>query len=520
MPHPPIRASFTDDAAGEAMRHRLTRREALAGGVVGLASGAALLHTRAANAATTAAEAPAAEAASAERRGPRDLSGYLRDTADAPWRSKVVPGTAQEKFYENVYRIDPDRPLPPGRPGKPGEPDADYAPVITPNNHTLRCEIRDGVKVFHLVAEEVNHYFDPGLQCFTWGYNGVTNGPTIEAVEGDRVRIYVTNKLPAPTTVHWHGFVIPYGMDGISGLEQPAILPGETFRYEWTIRQFGTFMYHSHHDTMTQEGMGLVGMFIVHPRKELHPELADLPTVDRDFAIMLQTWQVDIGSSRPNPFSMGFNIFTMNAHVFPDTEPLIVRQNQRVRIRFGNLSATHHHPIHLHGYEFAETAVDLYPIPPEQQQMKATELIGVGQTRTIEFVATEEGDWIFHCHMTHHIMNQMGHFPNTVGMDPQLVNQTVQQVLPDYMTMGMAGMNDRTGRPMHPIPPNSIPMKKGDGLWGKISVAGMANIVKVRKTVSDGDLARNADPGWYRSPTEKMALPVAAATAARDGIRI
>ena len=175
------------------MRHRLTRREALASGVVGLASGAAMLTPHAAKAATGTSDGVPADSASTAPGGNVDTTRYnhlLRDTADAPWRAKVVPGTAQEKFYENVYRIDPDNPLP------PGEPDADYAPVITPNNHTLRYEVRDGVKVFHLVAEEVTHHFDPGLRCFTWGYNGITNGPTIEAVEGDRIRIYVTNKLP------------------------------------------------------------------------------------------------------------------------------------------------------------------------------------------------------------------------------------------------------------------------------------------------------------------------------------
>jgi FtsP/CotA-like multicopper oxidase with cupredoxin domain len=499
-----------ESVSPESVAESLTRRQALLGAAVA-AGGLAVPGL--ARAQTTRDAQPLTGNAPATRGG-EDFSKYLRDTRNDPWRQKMDPRSPLAEAYENIYRIDPDNPLPPGRPGE------DYMPVVTPNNTSLPFKIVDGVKVFHLVAEETVHHFDPDLRTYCWGYNGVTNGPTIEAVEGDRVRIYVTNKLPAPTTVHWHGFVLPHGMDGISGLEQPAILPGETFMYEYTIRQHGTFMYHSHHDTMTQEGMGMVGMYIVHPRKELHPEMADRPTVERDFAIMLQTWWVDIGASRPNPFSMMFNLFTMNAHVFPDTEPLIARANQRVRIRIGNLSAVHHHPIHLHGYEFVTTARDGHSLPPEDQQVRVTQLVGVGQTRDIELVTTEEGDWIFHCHMTHHIMNQMGDFTNTVGMAPGELDEHLQRLLPGYMTMGNAGMNDRTGKPMMPVPPNSIPMKKGDGPYGPISVAGMANLLKVRNDISDEMLATNTDPGQYTSPLDKLALPARPEALRRDGINM
>ena len=127
------------------------------------------------------------------------------------------------------------------------------------------------MKVFHLVAEEVEHEFAPGLKAHCWGYNGHVHGPTIEAVEGDRVRIYVTNHLPAPTSVHWHGLLLPNGMDGVAGLTQRAIKPGETFKYEFTLRQHGTHMYHSHHDEMTQMALGTVGLFVIHPRKPERP---------------------------------------------------------------------------------------------------------------------------------------------------------------------------------------------------------------------------------------------------------
>ena len=186
--------------------------------------------------------------------------------------------------------------------------------------------------------------FAPGLKARCWGYNGHVNGPLIEAVEGERVRIYVTNDIPAPTTIHWHGFLLPNGMDGVSGLTQPPIAPGETWVYEFELVQHGTHMFHSHHDTMTQEGLGLTGMFVIHPKQ------SDRAPVDRDFALMLHEWRIDAGASRPNPNEMSdFNVLTMNGKVFPHLESLVMRTGQRVRIRIGNLSAMDHHPIHLHG---------------------------------------------------------------------------------------------------------------------------------------------------------------------------
>ena len=194
----------------------------------------------------------------------------------------------------------------------PGAPGRDYTPVIVPNGWTLPFTIIDGAKVFHLVAEEVDHEFLPGLVAKCWGYNGSVHGPVIEAVEGDRVRIFVTNKLEAPTTVHWHGVLVPSGMDGVGGLSQPAIQPGETFVYEFTLRQHGTLMYHSHHDEMTQMGMGMVGMFIIHPRDR------QAPRPDCDFVLQMHEWAIPVGSNRPNPNEMtDFNVLTFNAPCVP-----------------------------------------------------------------------------------------------------------------------------------------------------------------------------------------------------------
>jgi FtsP/CotA-like multicopper oxidase with cupredoxin domain len=317
----------------------------------------------------------------------------------------------------------------------------------------------------------------------------------------------VTNELPEPTTVHWHGLVLPNGMDGVGGLNQPYIRPGETFRYEFTLTQPGTFMYHPHVDEMTQMGMGLMGMFVVHPRDGQH-------RVDRDFAIMLSEWMVPVGTRRPDPREMtDFNVLTLNSKAFPGTDPLVVATGERVRIRFGNLSATHNHPIHLHGYSFRVTGTDGGRIADSAQWPETTVLVPTGSTRDIEFVADAPGDWALHCHFTHHIMNQMGHGgPNMIGVDPGDLDTRIRSLLPGYMTMGQTGMSGMGAMDM-PVPENSIPMRGAPGRHDPIDMGGMFTVLKVRDQVTSPE-----DPGWYANPPETQARQATAAELAADGI--
>jgi FtsP/CotA-like multicopper oxidase with cupredoxin domain len=402
------------------------------------------------------------------------------------------------------------RPSPraPGAPEQaPGQPHKDYLPVETLPVGSLPWKIVGNAKVFHLVAEPVKHEFAPGLEADCWGYNGSTPGPTIECVEGDRVRIYVTNKLPEPTTVHWHGLIVENGMDGVAGVTQKAIQPGETFRYEFVVRYAGTFMYHPHFDEMTQMALGMAGMFIVHPRKPTR-------TVDRDYVIMLSEWQLVPGTRRPNPMAMTeFNILTMNSKVFPATGTLVAKTGDRIRVRLGNLGAMDHHPIHLHGFSFAMTATDGGPVPESAQHPETTILVPVGTTRTIEWVADNPGDWPFHCHMTHHVMTQMGHdFPNVMGANVDGVDARMQKVLPGYMTMGQDGMGNMAEMGM-PVPANSTPMRGGPGQFGYIDMGGMFTIVKVRDVVDETTAS-----SWYPNPPGTVATIATAEELARDGI--
>jgi manganese oxidase len=391
----------------------------------------------------------------------------------------------------------------------PGQPHVDYQPSITPNGSTLPWKVVDGVKVYHLTAGEVEHEFAPGLVANCWGYNGSVHGPTIEAVEGDRVRVYVTNKLPAATTVHWHGVFLPNGMDGVGGLTQVAIRPGETFRYEWTFRQHGTFMYHSHHDEMTQMALGLLGMIVVHPRQTSKEQ-----RVDRDFVLMLSEWSVKPGTKRPDPNEMtDFNLLTLNARVFPGTAPLVCKLGERVRIRIGNLSGMDHHPIHLHGFYFKTVATDGGPVPLSAQYPETTVLVPTGSTRDIEFIADAPGDWAMHCHMTHHVMNQMGHgIPNMTGVDASKLDDQVRALIPGYMTMGQTGMGDMGGMQMD-MPKNSLAMVETRGPFDAITMGGMFTIVKVREGLTSYE-----DPGWYSQPAGTQATVATSAELTRDGI--
>ena len=376
--------------------------------------------------------------------------------------------------------------------------------LTTLNGTSLPWKMVGGVKEYRLTAEAVDHEFAPGCRAKCWGYNGTTPGPTIEAFEGDRVRILVTNNLPEPTSIHWHGILLPNGMDGVSGLNQPAIGPGETWAYEFTLRQHGTHMYHPHADEMTQMAFGMMGMLIVHPRN------VEQPAVDRDFAFMLHNWALHPGTYRPDPSIMTeFNLWTFNSKVYPATDPLVVRLGERVRFRIGNLSM-YNHPIHLHGHRFWVTGSDGGRWPRSAWRPEVTEIIGVGQVRDIEFVADNPGDWALHCHMSHHTMNAMGHgIANPTGVDQSGVEARIRAQLPGFMAMGQDGMyeHERHAAMGHMKgPENTIPMMMGQGPFAPMGMGGMFTVVKIREHLSG-----NSDPGWYDSTEVPRAHRVSAA---------
>jgi len=387
---------------------------------------------------------------------------------------------------------------PPGVTGA-GRP---YRPVVTLNGWTLPFRMNQGVKEFHLVAEPVVREMAPGFQVNMWGYNGQSPGPTIEVVEGDRVRLFVTNRLPEATTIHWHGQRLPNGMDGVSGVNQPPIPVGKTYVYEFVARRPGTFMYHPHADEMTQMAMGMMGMWVTHPKLDARGRHPQIDAVDRDYCFLLNAFDVEPGARTPNVNTMlDFNIWAFNSRVFPGLDPLVARLGDRVRVRVGNLTMTNH-PIHIHGIEFEVTGTDGGPVPKSARWPEVTTDIAVGQMRQLEFLADEPGDWAMHCHKSHHTMGAMGHgVPTMIGVDHRGVVKGLQQLAPDYMVMGERGMYDMKEMEME-LPPNTAPMMTGQGQFGPIGMGGMFTLLKVRADQAQNDYR---DPGHYTYPAGTVA---------------
>jgi FtsP/CotA-like multicopper oxidase with cupredoxin domain len=272
-------------------------------------------------------------------------------------------------------------------------------PVEAPDLTKLPWIFRDGAKEFHLIAMPVKRELLPHLEVDVWGFNGTMPGPMIEVNQGDRVRIIVENRLPEFTSIHWHSLEIPVSQDGVPGLVQDFIPPGEAFVYEFQLHQHGTFFYHAH--VAMQEAMGMIGLFIVHPKEAYEP------VCDQDFALITQEFQILPNTTTPNSQGMDFNFLTFNGRCAPLTTPLVVKLGHRVRLRLVNFSTADHHPIHLHGHTWWVTGTEGGRIPESGWIPGNNVLIGVAQARDVEFIANNPGDWIMHCHMFHHTMNHM-----------------------------------------------------------------------------------------------------------------
>ena len=345
-------------------------------------------------------------------------------TTAAAQHETHTPGPAPQRVAPPSRSVRAGRDTPIGGPHiLPG-----IAEVVTPDVPKMPWHIENGVKVFNIAVEPVRTEFLPGRVVDAWGFNGSVPGPTIEVIEGDRVRVIVENRLPEPFSMHWHGLEIPFEMDGMPGISQDLIPPRGRFNYEFTLHQNGTFFYHSH--MAMQEMMGLIGLFIIHPQRP------HTPRVDRDFGLVLQEWAILPNNTIPNTLAMEFNWLTINGKAGPDTTPMLVKLGERVRIRIVNLGMDHH-PMHIHGHQFYVTGTEGGRIQTTAVQPENTVLVGVAQARDIEFVANNPGDWHFHCHLPHHMMNQMA---SMVG--PQMMSHA-NMARPGSMTSGLGIVEGR-----------------------------------------------------------------------------
>jgi FtsP/CotA-like multicopper oxidase with cupredoxin domain len=309
----------------------------------------------------------------------------------------------------------------------------EVTPVITTEVGDLAWTMDGNVKVFHLTAEVVRQAIHPGKTIDLWGFNGSAPGPPFQVTQGDRVRVIFDNHLPEASAIHWHGFEATFGNDGMPGISQDPVKPGGRYIYEFDIRQTGTYFYHSH--MAMQEMMGMLGGFIMHPRTPSRPHC------DKDFLLHLQEYAVLPNNTVPNTMNMEYNWVLLNGKAGPASTPLIVRQGERVRLRFVNLGMDHH-PMHLHGYTFQVTGTEGGRIPETAWWPGTTVLVGVAQARDIEFVADRPGEWMLHCHLPHHMMNQMS---SNVG--PMTRQGGMHQPAGVDMNTGMGMLQGTPGAP-------------------------------------------------------------------------
>lgn len=319
--------------------------------------------------------------------------------------------------------------------------------VIKPTNQ---------VREFKLEAKKGRWQLVSGVETDAYTFNGTVPGPTIRAMEGDMIRVILKNSLPEETSIHWHGLHVPNKMDGVPSFTQNAVKPGETFTYEFVANHAGTYMYHSHFNSIEQIDKGLYGLLIIDPQ---NPEKTKY---DREYTMMFGGWIIPDkpsgqpqqgqentmpgmskgspspikqkgnirsmmeqgmkdktdtqnpsgGMNMPSPqtgnnagssvMGMNYNYWTINGKSFPDTSPMEVKYGDVVRVRMANISNLVH-PMHLHGHDFRIIAKDGHPLT--NPQIVNTVTVNAGETYDIDFIADNPGEWVFHCHDLHHATN-------------------------------------------------------------------------------------------------------------------
>lgn len=249
----------------------------------------------------------------------------------------------------------------------------------------------DGAKVFHFTAEQV--MWEPvhgHPRVLAWTLDGTVPGPTIRVTAGDHVRITITNHFPEATTLHWHGLEIPANQDGVPGVGQDPIQPGQSYTYDFTIPldNVGTYFYHSHYDDLRQVPGGFYGAFIVDPKPGT-PEATQAIHADQEYLQMIS----ELGG-----------YYVINGKSFPDTQPMHVKQGQTIRVRLINIGELIH-PMHMHGHFFTEVAQDGQMLANPQKMDTITIAPGTSADLTFYAWAAPGSVYPFHCHILSHVMN-------------------------------------------------------------------------------------------------------------------
>lgn len=276
------------------------------------------------------------------------------------------------------------------------------APANARGDQTLQPRIENGVKVFDLNVSVIKWNILPYEQVMAYAFNRQVPGPRIRITQGDHVRIIVKNNLPEPTTVHWHGLIVPNAMDGPAEITQKPVEPGATYTYEFTTQQAGTFFYHSHREPDRQQALGLYGALIIDPK-----DAAQTPASDLEYTIQLQEWLEREGYTFPAMLMEGSlpNFFTINGKAYPSTDTIQMKLGQKVRLRFIGSNNNFIHPMHIHGGPFTIIATDGSPVPAAAQIEKDTINVAPGERYDVIWTAREPGKWLIHCHIPHHTTN-------------------------------------------------------------------------------------------------------------------
>jgi hypothetical protein len=266
----------------------------------------------------------------------------------------------------------------------------------------LAPRIENGVKIFDLETSVIRWQILPTVFVNAYAFNGQVPGPTLRFRQGDRVRINVTNRLPETTTAHWHGLILPNAMDGPANVTQPPIENGQTFRYEFTAVQSGTYFYHSHDHVDRQQALGLYGALIIDPASP-----ADEITADHEYTLQLQEWLVRDGLTYPAmPMEGGMpNYFTINGRAYPSTDTIKMKVGETLKVRFIGSNSGFIHPMHIHGGPFVVVARDGETLAPSDRFNADTINVGPGQRYDVIWTALKPGKWMIHCHISHHTTN-------------------------------------------------------------------------------------------------------------------
>jgi manganese oxidase len=335
---------------------------------------------------------------------------------------------------------------------------------LPPLPETNAIKPTGNVREYTLVVKKGKWEVVSGTSTDAITINGQVPGPTIRATEGDTIRVTLKNQLSEATSIHWHGIHLPNKMDGVPSFTQHAVQPGKSFTYEFIANHAGTYMYHSHFNSIPQIDKGMYGLLIIDPQ-----DRTKQPKYDKEYAMIFGGWHVpgesengeakqdhmqgmsagteehmkrkgnipermekgqeskkpmhnqmnhmnkmtnDQAGGPPSPgkkddamssvMEMDYNYWTINGKSFPDTEPMIVKIGDRVRIRLANIS-NGIHPMHMHGHDFRIIAKDGHPL--QHPQIVNTVTVNPGETYDIDFIANNPGEWLFHCHELHHTTN-------------------------------------------------------------------------------------------------------------------